>query len=131
MNLTHLQQVRLSDIIACIQNHRNIDQGNIKFSRDLINYMSRTYPDLIPEVQAADIYSRTALFIMKKYNSAVAANDDIASYFDAIKELARKRDIKYYSVFSEIGKKLKEHELPSISQLLQAFEMIRHLTESV
>ena len=130
MNLTHLQQVRLSDIIACIQNHRNIDESNIKFSRDLVNYMSRTYPDLIPEVQATDIYSRTALFIMKKYNSAVAANDDIASYFDAVKEFARKKDVKYYSVFGEIGKKLKDHELPSISQLLQAFEMIRNLTES-
>lgn len=123
--LSSLQHKKLAEIIANIQQRKDISENHLKFEQDLINAISRKYPDLLKDDRETDIFTKTVDFIIKKYNKAMAGGESVSSYFDAIKEIANKKNAKYYSVYGEIGRKLQNNEMPSLNQILQAYEFVR------
>ena len=57
---------------------------------------------------------------MKIYNNAIEQNLDIVSEFYKIENIARAKNVKFYSVFSEIGKILNLGDVIEIKHIYSA-----------
>lgn len=125
--LSTSKAVKLDAVITAIEQKKDLDEGHIKFENDLMRQLSIDHPDLLGYENPAELHKNTVNFIVKKYNSAIAAEKDIQAAFDVVKEQALRKNAPYYSVYGEIGKKLAAGELPAIGQVIQAchyFQML-------
>lgn len=126
-NLTPSQVYKINSIIAAINNTHMIELNQLLFEKEFIKYVSVKKPDLLKSENSIDIFKKTVNFIIKKYNSAISNSKSIQGTFDAVKEMAYKKHVPYYSVFGEIGKALEINELPSMQQVKEAYEYCKTL----
>ena len=131
IDLSPTKKRKIETIISSLQNFQPIDLNLILFEKELLLELAVLKPDLFDkENNEEDLYKRTADYIVKKYNSAISLGNGIEYTLNSIKEIAGKKEIKYYSVFGEIGKALAANTLPTIKQIRQASEYINSLITS-
>jgi len=125
IELSDAQLYKLSEINAAIRQNMDIDPTHLEFEKQLLRQILLKYPEHLPADRGADLFKRTAQLITKWYNTALTSGRTPQDEFDALQELARKKGIKFYSVFSEIGKNLQSKMLPAMIQVVQASEYLR------
>ena len=64
-------------------------------------------------------------FVIKRYNKCINEKNNVLLEFQKIEALAKAKQIKYASVFDEIGKNLVEGTPPSIKQLHYASNIMK------
>lgn len=126
-DLSDSQQYKLGEILAAIRQNKDIGPGHIEFEKQLLRQVLLHSPGSLPKDSNTDLMRRTALLIIKRYNSALNAGAAPIGEFTALQELARKKGVPFYSVFSEIGKNLRNQTLPTMSQLVQATEYLKKI----
>jgi hypothetical protein len=126
-DLSPSKLVKLNEIIAAIKQSKMIELNYIQFENELLRHISIEKPHTLPINNNSDLYRATTVFILRKYNAAVSNGKDIQTAFDVLKEMANKKGVRFYSVFSEIGKTLQNNGLPSMQQIKQASEYYKVL----
>ncbi|MEC4050121.1 AIPR family protein [Flavobacterium sp. SUN046] len=121
-NLTDNERNKFSNISALIQQKDDLSIDLVAFENNIVQKIRTNYPDVFDKIIIEENINleNTLNYIVKKYNSIVDNSEDIISNFDKIGMIAKAKQIKYDSVFSEIGKKLKNGESPSIKQIYYA-----------
>ncbi len=121
-NLSDNERNKFSNISALIQQREDLTTDLVSFENNQIQKIRINYPDILDKIvfEENTILVNTLNYIIKKYNSCIEKGEDIISNFDKIGMIAKAKDIKYESVFNEIGKNLKLGESPSIKQLYYA-----------
>ncbi|MDR3713087.1 MAG: AIPR family protein [Puia sp.] len=123
--LTESQLFKLKDIASAIVQNRSIDLNHIEFEKELLKSFLTDCPELLAIDESSDLFRNTVGFIIKKYNAAFESGSGIKGEFDLLKELAKKKGVSYYPVFSEIGKSLHDFQLPTMQQIIHASEYIK------
>jgi len=122
--LKESEKFKLNEIISAIHQQKMIEPSHIAFEKVLIRKLASEYPDLLSNSYHSEMVRNTVNFVIKKYNSAISAENSILAVFDVVKEIAKKKGVMYYSVWGEIGRSLKSNEMPSMQHVLQASEYL-------
>lgn len=111
----------LSKIVSSIQNKVDLNEKDLNFEKKITNHFRVKYPEFFDKTDSQDITLRNSMdFIVKKYNSAIDGGSSVISEFDKIAELCNVKNIKYGTVFREIGKLLSDGDTPTIKQVIYA-----------
>lgn len=132
LDLSSAKMQKLETISASITQSLNLSDSHIQFERELLKKLVVNHPDILLKIDSSSqLNAQTVEYIIKKYNSALAKGEDVISTFNGVMEIAKKKGIRYYSVFGEIGKILEEGNLPNMQQVRQAGEYVKKINEVV
>jgi hypothetical protein len=128
-NLTDNERSKVSNIAALIQQRDELTEDLVNFENNLIQKIRINYLDVLDKIifEENPLLENTLNYVIKKYNSCIEKGEDLISSFDKIGMIARSKNIKFDSVFNEIGKKLKSGDTPSIKQIYYASYYISSL----
>jgi len=117
--LKEMELRKLGNLITLISSKKDIDGGLIEFEHGLINRIRVDRPDLLDQLEGGsnDVLNDALDFVVKKYSRALDSALNVPSEFDKIETMAIAKNIKYASVFGQIGKKLEKGEAPNIQDL--------------
>ena len=121
-SLSDAEVIKLKAMIGFIQQNQMLDAEYIEFDKELLNRMSINQRDVFSVSSTSAVFTGTVGIILEKYNSAVLIGKSVQEAFDCLKDLAAKKGVQHYLVFSEIGKLLNNRKLPSMVQIRQAAE---------
>jgi len=125
-SLSTIQKERISYIISLIQQKKEISTSLIEFNKNLLNSIRINHPEILDSYN--NEYNELILisynYIKAKYNGIINQNEDIEVGFNKIGIIANQKDVKYSSVFNEIGKSLAQGLSPTIDQLFYSTNYI-------
>ncbi len=109
---------KLSNIISSIINKADIDNELIEYEKEITNSFRINNPSFFDNVSRENnnLYD-TLNFIINTYNQTLNNNGNILSEFQKIESIGKAKNIKYISVYNQIGKQLENNSAPSIQQL--------------
>jgi len=120
------REIRKIDlIISSINEKKDLQKDLVLFEENLISKIRFETPevlDLISQVEMDNSIIETLNFIVKTYNNS---KKDISSEFDKIGNIMKIKNVKYSSIYSEIGKKMTTGLSPNIQDLLYASEKFK------
>jgi hypothetical protein len=121
-DLSENEMNKLSNIISKIKEKKNIESELINFENNFIVNIRANKPNIFDEINIEEktILNITYNNILKIYNRAIEQNLDVVSEFKKIENIARAKDVKFYSVFSEIGRILNAGEVIEIKHIYSA-----------
>jgi hypothetical protein len=113
---------KIGSIINRIATKKDIEPALIVYEKDLINRIRTNSPEIFDQLVITNdnTLNDTLDFIIKKYNEAIEARTDIISEFNTIEKIAISKNVKYASVFGQIGKKLAGGVSPNLQDLVYA-----------
>ena len=116
--ITKTDERKLSNIISSIINKSDIDDALIEYEKEITNSFRINNPSFFDNVSRENnnLYD-TLNFIINTYNQALNSNGNILSEFEKIESIGKVKNIKYVSVYNQIGKQLENNCAPSIKQL--------------
>ena len=120
--ITDDQRNKLFKIRTLVKNFREIDNYLLNFEINFMKEVRAKYPEVLDTVKVS---TRTNLrstfeFIREEYNKALDQKLNIRSEFSKFSEICRVKNIKYGSVFDQIGEILEEGEPITLTHLRQA-----------
>ncbi len=111
----------LSKIVSSIQNKEDLNEKDLNFEKKITNQFRIKHPEFFDRIDSQSLTLKNSIdFIVKKYNSAIDGGNNVSSEFDKVAELCTVKNIKYGSIFREIGKLLSEGSTPTIKQVIYA-----------
>lgn len=119
---------KLSKLIVSISQKTDIDDKHIEFEKALINDIRIKNPELLDKLPPSSDYTLndTMNYIVEKYNSFIDSGKNIESEFKRIELIATSKNVKYASIYNEIGKQLAKGIPPSIKQINYASNYLKH-----
>lgn len=125
-------KARLSKLSSSIQQMEELSEDLIRFEHNFIQKIRISNPEIFDQIKIENnsTFKNTLDFIIRKYNICIENHDDIIQTFDKISLIATAKNVKYNSVFSELGKKLGSGEAPSIKQIFYASHYILEINKS-
>ena len=116
--ISNKDERKLSTILTSIINKTDIDNKLIEYEKEITNKFRINNPAFFDTVSREQnkLYD-TLNFIINTYNQALNNNRNILSEFEKIESIGKAKNIKYISVFNQIGKQLVENIPPTINQL--------------
>lgn len=119
----------LANISALIQQKDDLTPDLVNFEERLIQKIRIGNPDIFDEIKFTEntLLQDTLHYVIKKYNSSLSKKDDVYLAFEKIGDIAKTKGIQYNSVFTEIGKGLKEGKSPTTKQLYYASHYVSSL----
>lgn len=127
-DLSAAKKSKLEIITAAIQHHKEIEETLLQSEKELTQKLIVTNPELFLKIDhTGNLYTITVNFIIKKYNYCLANEKEVKVIFNSLSEFAKKKEVKNYLVFNEIGKLLEKNVLPSIKQIKYASEYVKTL----
>jgi len=115
------EERNLSSIIHSIINKLDIDDKMVSIESKITNKLRIEVPSFFDTIEKGDdLLFSTLNFIIENYNNCINEKKDILSEFQKIGAIAKAKQIKYTSVFDQIGRNLSEGISPTIKQLLYA-----------
>jgi hypothetical protein len=120
--LTDNQRNKLSNVAALIQQRDDLSGDLIKFVDDIIYNIRLNNVEVFDKIniEPNNLLEETFYFITKKYNDAIEKSTDIFSAFEKTGNTAKQKNVKFNSVFTEIGKALELGKTPTIKQVYYA-----------
>jgi hypothetical protein len=121
----------LSQVASQIQQKKEISHPLITFINNFLHRFRIEQPYVFDKINVSEneLILNTYNYIINKHNSCIERNEDVETAFVKISLLATSRKVIYSSVFTEIGKKLKNGESPTLGQLYNATHYIKCLEE--
>lgn len=120
--LSVVDKTKLSKLITSIAQKIDIDEQHIEFERRLINNIRVEQPDVFDILTGNSnfLFYDTLNYIIEQYNSFIEKSKNIESEFKRIELIAISKNIKYASVYGQIGSQLTKGIPPSIKQIYYA-----------
>jgi len=113
------QRNKIDHLINCIVNKNDISAEHASFESQLVQEIRAEKPELFDSilVEPDNQWIASLKLVVELYNKCIDQSQDILSEFQKQREIAKLRGAKFYSVYDEIGKSLKEGKAPSIRHL--------------
>ncbi|NRS87838.1 hypothetical protein HNQ02_000748 [Flavobacterium sp. 7E] len=129
-DLTDNEKDKLSSISAAIQQKSNLTKDQINSEGVITQKIRVNKPEIYDQInyESNKLLEDTFDYIVAKYNSCIDECENINSVFDKIGAIAKVKQAKYDSVFSEIGKTLNDGFSPDVKQIYYASYYISTLT---
>lgn len=129
--LTDNERNKLSNIAALIQQKDDLTPELVSFEENITTKIRISQPEIFDEIhyETNAVLEETFNYIVKKYNSAIDKSENVITVFEKTGTIAKKKGIKYDSVFSEIGKTLNDGFSPTTKQIYYASHYIKSLTD--
>lgn len=120
--LTDNEKNKLSTISALIQQRENLTRDLVIFEEQLIHKIRINQPDIFDQISYKNnmLLEETFSYVVKKYNDSIDKSENIISVFEKMGAVAKIKEVKYDSVFGEIGKTLYDGYSPTIKQIYYA-----------
>jgi hypothetical protein len=119
--LTEADKRRLSSLVHAIINKLDVEDDLVSFESSLTNKLRVEVPDLFDSIEREEsLLYNTLDYVITHYNKCINEKVDILSEFQKIEAIAKTKQIKYASVFDQIGKNLVQGIPPTIKQLYYA-----------
>ena len=118
-SLSNSDKNKLSKIIISISQKNDIEEQYIEFEKALINDIRVNNPELLDKLPKSSDYTLydTLNYIVEKYNSFIDSRKNIESEFKRIELIATSKNIKYASIYNQIGKQLTNGIPPTVLQI--------------
>lgn len=132
-SLKENEKYKLEQIISSIKAQEDIKITYINFEKELINKIRNNNPEFfdIAKSNGNGQLKKTLDFVLKKYNLAIENGLNLKSEFTAVREIAKIKGAKFYSVFDEIGKNLESGKIPTVMQLINASYYVSMLSSGI
>jgi hypothetical protein len=128
--LTGGDERSLSSIEHSIINKLDIDNKLVSFEGNITNRLRVEVPSFFDSIERIDnLLHRTLDYIISNYNKCINDKKNVLSEFQKIEAIAKAKQIKYASVFDQIGKNLVEGVSPTIKQIYYASNMLKNNNE--
>ncbi|WP_417238768.1 AIPR family protein [Bizionia sp.] len=115
----------LSSITHSIINKLDIEDKLILLESNLTNKLRIEVPSFFDSIEREDnLLYNTLDYIITQYNKCINENKNIISEFQKIESVAKAKQIKYASVFDQIGKSLVQGFPPTIKQVYYASNIL-------
>ena len=94
----------------------------ISFEESLIHRIRVNNPEVFDRILYTPniLIESTLNYVIRKYNNCIDKSEDLIVTFEKIGDIAKAKDIKYNSVFIEIGKLLNSGSAPTTKQIYYA-----------
>jgi hypothetical protein len=124
--LTSPDERNLNSIIHKIINKSDIDDKLLLFENTITNKLRVEVPSFFDTTEKEDnlLYS-TFDYIISHYNNCINKKENVLFEFEKIEAIAKVKQIKYASVFNQIGKNLIEGIPPTIKQIYYASNILK------
>lgn len=118
-DLSDMEIRKLNKIKGEIQNFEDLELSDLKFEEQLMTKLRAEHPEVFDSIDSTNnINLKEPLdYIIEKYNKCISTQQDIKSEFDKIADICTIKNIRYGSIFREIGKQLVDGVSPTIKQL--------------
>tara|TARA_B110000503_G_scaffold20730_1_gene31258 strand:- start:1074 stop:3701 length:2628 start_codon:yes stop_codon:yes gene_type:complete len=124
--LTGKEERSLSALVHAIINKKDIEDDLVSFESSLTNKLRVEEPVFFDSIEREESLLYITLdFVIKRYNKCINEKNNVLLEFQKIEAIAKAKQIKYASVFDEIGKNLVEGTPPSIKQLHYASNIMK------
>ena len=124
--LTGKEERSLSGLVHAIINKKDIEDDLVSFESSLTNKLRVEEPVFFDSIEREESLLYITLdFVIKNYNKCINEKNSVLLEFQKIEALAKAKQIKYASVFDEIGKNLVKGNPPSIKQLHYASNIMK------
>ena len=128
--LTGGDERSLSSIEHSIINKLDIDNKLVSFEGNITNRLRVEVPSFFDSIERIDnLLHLTLDYIISNYNKCINDKKNVLSEFQKIEAIAKAKQIKYASVFDQIGKNLVEGVSPTIKQIYYASNMLKNNNE--
>ncbi len=119
--LTGADERRLSSLVHSIINKLDIEDDLISFESTLTNKLRVEVPDFFDSIEREEsLLYNTLDYVITHYNQCVNEKKDLLLEFQKIEAFAKAKQVKYASVFDQIGKNLVNGIPPTIKQTYYA-----------
>lgn len=116
----------LSGLVHAIINKKDIETDLVSFESILTNKLRVEVPNFFDSIEREESFLYNTLdYVITHYNKCINEKKDILSEFQKIEAIAKVKQIKYASVFDQIGKNLIKGIPPTIKQIYCASHMIK------
>ena len=120
----------LSSIEHSIIKKLDIDNKLVSFEGNITNRLRVEAPSFFDSIERNNnLLYLTLDYIISNYNKCINDKKNIISEFQKIEAIAKAKQIKYASVFDQIGKNLIEGVSPTIKQVYYASNMFKSNNE--
>jgi hypothetical protein len=124
--LSESDERKLAGIIHSIIQKKDIESNLIQFESDLTNKLRIESPNIFDSVERENnLLYETLDYIISHYNKSINQKEDVKVEFQKLEAIATSKQVKYASIFDQIGKGLSEGSSPTINQLYYASELLR------
>lgn len=124
--LTGADERRLSSLVHAIINKLDIDSDLVLFESSLTNKLRIEVPDFFDTITREEsLLYKTLDYVITNYNKCINDRKNILLEFQKIEAIAKAKQIKYASVFDQIGKNLVKGIPPTIKQLYYASNILK------
>jgi AIPR protein len=120
--LSEYEKNKISNIISSINMKNMLGADIIDFEEKLLRKIRESNSGIFNSIHVETNFQliQASELISKIYNKVISKNLDLLSEFHKIELIGNSKGTKYCSVYSEIGKGLKELELPTMKQMYNA-----------
>ena len=116
----------ISNIVHAIINKKDIEEDLVSFESSLTNKLRIEVPDFFDNIEREEsLLHKTLDYIITNYNKCINEKNDVFLEFQKIEAIAKAKQIKYASVFDQIGKNLIKGIPPTIKQLYYASNILK------
>ena len=117
---------KLSALIHAIINKLDIEDSLISFEKNITNKLRIKVPEFFDNIEREHSLLYNALnHIISHHNKCINEGKSQLSEFDKIEKIAKSKEIKYASVFGQIGKNLSDGIPPTIKQIYYASNIFK------
>lgn len=116
----------ISNLVHAIINKKDIEEDLVSFESSLTNKLRIEVPDFFDNIEREEsLLHKTLDYIITHYNKCINEKNDVLLEFKKIEAIAKAKQIKYASVFDQIGKNLIKGIPPTIKQLYYASNILK------
>lgn len=124
--LTDADERRLSNLVHAIINKRDIEDDLVSFESSLTNKLRVEVPEFFDSIEREESFLPSTLdYVITHYNKSINEKTNVLLEFQKIEAIAKAKQIKYASVFGQIGQNLIKGVPPSIKQMYYASHIIK------
>ncbi|MCB4800029.1 AIPR family protein [Neotamlana laminarinivorans] len=117
---------KLSGLVHAIINKKDIEDDLVLFESSLTNKLRVEVPDFFDNIEREDsLLYNTLDYVITHYNKCINEKNDVLLEFQKIEAIAKAKQVKYASVFDQIGKKLVKGIPPKIKEMYYASYILK------
>ena len=114
------------DLVHAIINKKDIEDDLVSFESSLTNKLRVEVPDFFDNIEREEsVLYNTLDYVITHYNKCINEKSDILLEFQKIEAIAKAKQVKYASVFDQIGKNLVKGIPPTINQMYYASHILK------
>lgn len=127
--LDNIDIERIDLICHNITNQNELTESSLEFAQSLLLRVRGNNPEVFDKIRISENDGLLIAidFIIEQYNNTLENSGNIISNFDRLSKIAQVKGLKYDSVYTQIGKQLKEGTVPTVKQLTLISDSVKYM----